>query len=78
MRAHSNSTEPDDLLSPRELEVLALLAAGHSTPAISQRLGITPGTVKSHLTSIYKKIRVHNRVQAARYYLERHGSPPAA
>jgi DNA-binding CsgD family transcriptional regulator len=59
-----------DALSPRELEVLALVAAGDSTLVIADQLGITAGTVKAHLTSIYKKLRVQNRVQAARYYLD--------
>jgi DNA-binding CsgD family transcriptional regulator len=68
---HSNNRDREDVpLSPREREVLALIAAGHSTPAIAEQLGITAGTVKAHLTSIYKKTRVHNRVQAARYYLD--------
>ena len=58
-------------LSPREREVLDLVAAGHTTRAISEQLGITPGTVKVHLTSIYRKLRVKNRVQAARYCFDR-------
>jgi DNA-binding CsgD family transcriptional regulator len=68
---HSNNRDREEVpLSPREREVLALVAAGHSTPAIAEQLGITAGTVKAHVTSIYKKIRVRNRVQAARYYLD--------
>jgi DNA-binding CsgD family transcriptional regulator len=72
--AHSSNPDHnhrDQLaLSPREREVLALVAAGHSTPAIAEQLSISQGTVKAHLTSIYKKTRVQNRVQAARYYLD--------
>jgi DNA-binding CsgD family transcriptional regulator len=71
----SNLPEHDreDLpLSPREEEILALVAVGHSTPAISAQLGITAGTVKAHLTSVYRKLGVRNRVQAARHYLDHH------
>ena len=59
-------------LTPRELEILTLLAAGNSTPDIAARLNITPSTVKTHLTSVYKKLGTRNRVQAARYYLDNH------
>jgi DNA-binding CsgD family transcriptional regulator len=71
--AYSNTPDRnrDDLpLSPRQREILALVAEGHSTAAISDRLGISPGTVKVHLTSTYRKLGVRNRVQAARYYLD--------
>jgi DNA-binding CsgD family transcriptional regulator len=66
-----------DALTPRELEILALLAAGHPTREIALRLGVTPGTVKTHLTAVYRKIGVTNRVQAARHYLEHHAGRPA-
>lgn len=59
-------------LTPRQREILALVANGLSTPQIATQLGITPGTVKTHLTSIYKTIGVQNRVQATRYYLDHH------
>jgi DNA-binding CsgD family transcriptional regulator len=59
-----------DRLTAREREVLALLAAGHTTADIAAQLGVAPGTVKTHLTSVYKKIGSKNRVQAARYYLD--------
>jgi DNA-binding CsgD family transcriptional regulator len=62
----------DDPLTAREREILALLADGHTTAAIASELGITPGTVKTHLTSAYRKLGARNRVQAARYYLDRH------
>jgi DNA-binding CsgD family transcriptional regulator len=67
-----------DLLTPRELEILKLVAVGHPTRVIADQLGITPGTVKSHLTSIYRKIGAENRVRATRYYLEHDKPPPAA
>ncbi len=59
-----------DALTPRELEILALLADGHPTRQIAARLDITGNTVKTHLTSLYRKIGAQNRVHAARYYLD--------
>jgi DNA-binding CsgD family transcriptional regulator len=59
-------------LTPRELEVLALLAIGERTVDIAAQLGITPATTKTHLTSAYRKTNTRNRVQAARYYLDNH------
>lgn len=59
-----------DPLTPRQHEILGLVARGLSSPDIATRLGITPGTVKTHLTMIYRKIGVKNRVQATRYYLD--------
>jgi DNA-binding CsgD family transcriptional regulator len=60
----------DDVLTRREHEVLALLAAGNSTPDIAAQLAVSSGTVKTHLTNVYRKIGAKNRVQAARYYLD--------
>ena len=58
-------------LSAREHEILALVAAGHPNKIIAQRLGITERTVKAHLTSIYRRIGVSDRVQAALWAHER-------
>lgn len=55
-------------LSPREREVLALLAAGMTTKAIALRLDISRSTAVYHLANIYRKLHVHNRVDAARMY----------
>jgi LuxR family maltose regulon positive regulatory protein len=51
-------------LSPRELEVLALVAEGLSNRQVGQRLHIAESTVKSHLNTIYGKLGVENRTQA--------------
>jgi two-component system, NarL family, nitrate/nitrite response regulator NarL len=52
-------------LSPREKDMLSHLAAGHSNKLIARELGITEATVKVHLKSVLRKIRVENRTQAA-------------
>ena len=52
-------------LSPREREVLLELVEGHSNKAIARLLGMTEATVKVHLKSVLRKIRVENRTQAA-------------
>jgi ATP/maltotriose-dependent transcriptional regulator MalT len=51
-------------LTPRELEVLRVIAEGLSNPSIAERLVISVGTVKSHTGRIYSKLGVNNRVQA--------------
>jgi len=53
-----------DGLTEREVEVLALLAAGASNRAIAERLFVTEGTVKRHTHNIYRKLEVNNRTQA--------------
>jgi DNA-binding NarL/FixJ family response regulator len=54
-----------DLLTPREREVLSLVAEGMSNRAIALRLDITEGTVKAHLTNVYQRIGVLDRAEAA-------------
>ena len=51
-------------LSEREREVLALLADGHSSPEIAQKMIIAVSTVKTHIKHIYRKLEVDNRYQA--------------
>jgi LuxR family maltose regulon positive regulatory protein len=52
-------------LTPREREVLQLIASGASNPEIAQKLFITVNTVKRHITNILGKLDVNNRTQAA-------------
>jgi DNA-binding NarL/FixJ family response regulator len=51
-------------LSPRELEVLHLIARGRTNKEIAQQLVVAPGTVKAHTSSIYRKLDVANRTEA--------------
>lgn len=51
-------------LSPRECQILALLASGQSNKALARSLAISPNTVKTHLASVYAKLGVDGRVQA--------------
>jgi DNA-binding NarL/FixJ family response regulator len=63
---------PLEPLSEREGEVLALLAAGASNKEIADRLVITEGTVKNHVSNILAKLQAENRTQAAEI-ARRHG-----
>ena len=65
---HSKRTMKDALpagLTPREREVLALLAAGCSDKAIARRLGISVKTAGHHASRIYKKTGAQGRAQVA-------------
>jgi two-component system nitrate/nitrite response regulator NarL len=52
-------------LTPRENEILELLAEGQSNKLIAKNLGISDGTVKLHVKSILRKLEIHSRVEAA-------------
>lgn len=56
-------------LSPREREILELLAAGFPNKQIASRLGLTDGTVRWHLRHVYHKLHVRSRTEAALKYL---------
>jgi DNA-binding CsgD family transcriptional regulator len=59
----------EGLLTRRELDVLRLLADGNSNKAIAEALVISDGTVKFHVNSILRKLRVANRAEAVSRYL---------
>jgi DNA-binding NarL/FixJ family response regulator len=63
--------EPTVDLSPRELEVLRLVARGLENSEIAAELGISPRTAKNHLSSILAKLGMTNRIQAAIYAVRR-------
>lgn len=58
-------------LSPREIEVLRLLAAGTSTAAIAQRLGIAAVTVRNHVQRLLDRLGAHSRLEAVARARER-------
>ena len=58
-------SRPTTELTTREQEVLALLAEGLANKQIARRLGIAEKTVKAHLTSVFQRIGVTDRTQAA-------------
>jgi LuxR family transcriptional regulator, maltose regulon positive regulatory protein len=65
----SSGKSPDhpvliDPLTERELDVLRMIAEGHSNQEIAEKLVITMGTVKAHLSHIYTKLDVRSRTQA--------------
>lgn len=77
---------PGDALTPRELDVLTLLCVGLDNKSIGLRLGIAPGTIKTHVKTLLHKLNVHSRTQAVIEAMRRdlldewpsdHASPPA-
>ncbi len=65
------SSGPVPPLTPREAEVLRLLAQGLDNAAIAARLVITKRTVQNHISAIYGKLGVRSRTEAMRLALER-------
>jgi DNA-binding NarL/FixJ family response regulator len=57
-------------LTPRELDVLRLVAEGLTDPEVAERLYVSPRTVSSHLTSVYTKLGVSSRAAATRIAVE--------
>ena len=67
----ADETAPVESLTPREVEVLELVAQGLPNKAIAARLGISDQTVKFHLTSISGKLGAINRTDAVRRAVRR-------
>jgi len=68
-----NLTKPEILLSeltPREHEVLTLMAQGHGTREIGERLSISSNTVRNHTQHILEKLQVHSRLEAVTFAIK--------
>lgn len=69
--ARESAAAPDAELSPRELEVLRMLAEGLGNKQIAGRLGVSEHTVKFHLGSIFQKLHASTRTEAVTIGLRR-------
>ena len=65
-------------LSPRQLDVLRLIAAGHTTPGIATRLERSPKTIETHRSEIMKRLGIHDVVGLVRYAIRVGLLPPEA
>jgi DNA-binding NarL/FixJ family response regulator len=64
----------ETLLSPREGEVLQLVARGLTNPEIAAQLNVSENTVRFHLKNIFDKLGVTNRTEAAAWYFQQGGT----
>jgi DNA-binding NarL/FixJ family response regulator len=70
-RARSGQDAGDDPLTPRERQVVKLIAESYSTREIAQALVISEKTVERHRANILEKLGMHDRVQLTRYAIRR-------
>lgn len=71
MRRLAEGEEPQDPLTPRERDVVKLVAEGHTTDEIADTLIISPRTVERHRENVLAKLGLRNRVELTRYAIRR-------
>lgn len=67
LRRENGGREAAALLTPREMQMVRLVALGLRTEEISSRLAISEGTIKTHLHRVYRKLKINNRVALTLY-----------
>jgi DNA-binding NarL/FixJ family response regulator len=75
-----HGVEPTDrltLLSPQECRVLSYIAGGLTNKEIASRMGLAEKTVKNYLRTVFEKLQVSRRSQAASLYIQQSHRPPA-
>jgi DNA-binding NarL/FixJ family response regulator len=70
-RARTGEATPNDPLTPRELEVVKLIAEGHTSEEIAAQLFISKKTVDRHRANVLEKLGMRNRVELTRYAIRR-------
>ena len=63
LRRETAGRARSSILSPRETEIVRMVAGGLDNRALAERLGVSEGTIKIHLHNIYKKLKVHSRLE---------------
>ena len=76
-RQNGNGSPKDYGLTPRELALIARVVAGLSNKDVGREFAISERTVKHHLTNIYEKLGISNRLELAVFALNHHFSAPA-
>jgi DNA-binding NarL/FixJ family response regulator len=70
-RAREGELPPDDPLTPRESEIVKLIAEGHSSKEIAELLVISDKTVERHRANVLEKLGMRDRVDLTRYAIRR-------
>ena len=70
-RARTGEAVPEEPLTPRELEVVKLVAEAHTSAEIAQLLQISPKTVERHRENVMAKLGMRDRVELTRYAIRR-------
>jgi DNA-binding NarL/FixJ family response regulator len=70
-RARTGETVPEEPLTPRELEVVKLVAEAHTSAEIAELLQISPKTVERHRENVMAKLAMRDRVELTRYAIRR-------
>ena len=63
-RSWERLAQPERPLTPHEIRIIGMLAAGDSYQAVANRLGVTVNTVRNYIRSIYVKLHVHTKSEA--------------
>jgi DNA-binding NarL/FixJ family response regulator len=71
LRAEQARQKVREVLTPREIDIVRMVAQGFGNREIGEKLFISEGTVKTHLHSVYEKLAVKGRVQLANYAQEK-------
>jgi DNA-binding NarL/FixJ family response regulator len=69
-RGLTPATQPDTRLAPRQIEILQLLAEGHSYKSCAEQLELSVDTVRFHVRNIYERLHVHSKSEAVWKALE--------